>query len=153
MKDIEALIREHSVFRGMDTDYITLIAGCGKNVRFNEGVRIFREGDPADQFYLLRRGRVALQINLPGQEPRTLQTLSAGDVLGWSWLFPPYQWYSDAMALEAVGAVALDGACLRGKCDEDPRLGYEMMKRFSRIMLDRLQATRLQLLDVYGIAR
>lgn len=150
MKEIEDLIRDHPVFHGLDADYIKLIAGCGKNVRFDEGASIFREGEAADLFYMLRHGRVALQSNIPGQEPRTLQTLSGGDVLGWSWLFPPYRWHYNAKALEVVRAVALDGVCLRGKCDEDHQLGYEMMKRFSRIMLERLQATRLQLLDIYG---
>lgn len=150
MKEIEALIREHPVFQGLGAEYIKLIAGCGKNVRFDGGALIFREGEPADLFYMIRHGHVALQTSFPGQAPRTLQTLAGGEVLGWSWLFPPYRCHCDAKALDVVRAVALDGACLRGKCDEDHQLGYEMMKRFSHIMLERLQATHLQLLDVYG---
>lgn len=151
MKSIEDLVREHPFFQGLDAAYIRLIADCGKNVHFAAGDTIFREGEAADFFFLLRAGRVALQTAFPGKS-RTLQTLSAGDVLGWSWLFPPYRWHYDAKALKSVRAVALDGACLRRKCEADPKLGYEMMKRFSRIMLERLQATRMQLLDVYGNA-
>jgi hypothetical protein len=77
-------------------------------------------------------------------------TLEAGEVLGWSWLFAPYHWHFDARAVGVVRATAFDGACLRGKCDDDPRLGYELMRRFAAVMIDRLQWTRLQLLDVYG---
>ena len=79
-----------------------------------------------------------------------IETLDAGDVLGWSWLFEPYQVRFDARAVETVHAIAYDGACLRGKCEADPVLGYELIKRFARIMTERLQATRIRLLDVYG---
>jgi CRP-like cAMP-binding protein len=77
--------------------------------------------------------------------------LAAGEVLGWSWLIPPYHWKFDARAIEQTRALALDGKCLRTKCEEDHDLGYELLKRFAQIMEERLQATRLQLLDVYGL--
>ncbi len=79
------------------------------------------------------------------------QTVAEGDVLGWSWLFPPYRWVFDAQALELTRALVFDGTCLRGKCEDDHNLGYELMKRFAHVVVQRLQATRLQLLDVYGI--
>ena len=100
----------------------------------------------------MRHGRVVLETFVPGRGALTIETLEEGDLLGWSWLFPPYRWHFDARALDLVRAVAFDGACLRGKIDDDHALGYELLDRFSPVMLERLQATRLQLLDVYGSA-
>jgi CRP-like cAMP-binding protein len=120
-------------------------------VRFAAGDDLFREGDVADRFYLIRHGHVALQVFIPGQGRITIETIAAGEVLGWSWLFPPYRWHFDAQALELSRAIAFDGACLRAKCDEDHDLGYMLMQRFAQVMTQRLQATRLQLLDLYGV--
>ncbi len=150
MKAIRDLLGEHEFFAGLDPEYLDLIAGCGQNVSFDAGTSIGREGDPADRFFVLRHGRVALEVHAPDRGSIVVATLSPGDVLGWSWLFPPYRWRFDSRALDTVRAVALDGVCLRGKCDEDPRLGYELVRRFARIMVDRLESTRFQLLDVYG---
>ena len=149
-RTIRDLISGHELLSGLDPEYLDLVAGCGRNVAFGVGDWIGREGAPADSFYVLREGRVALEVHSPDRGPIVVATLSPGDVLGWSWLFPPYRWRFDARALDPVRAVALDGVCLRGKCDADPRLGYELMRRFARIMVGRLEATRLQLLDVYG---
>jgi CRP-like cAMP-binding protein len=91
-----------------------------------------------------------VEIHVPDRGAVTLQTVSSGDILGWSWVFPPYRWNSDARATELTRAIALDGACLRRKCEETPSLGYELMKRFARVLDESLQASRLQLLDVYG---
>ena len=148
---LEPIIAEHPFFQDMKRDYLQLLVSCASNVRFKPGQFIFREGEGADHFYLIRQGSVALEINDPSRGPIPIQTVGEGDVLGWSWIFPPYRWHFDARAHELMRAVALDGKCLRKKCDEDPVLGYEMMKRFARIMMNRLQATRLQLLDVYGM--
>ena len=150
METLERLLAEHDLFRGLDDPYVTLLTGCAANVRFHDGAFLFREGEPADRFFVLREGRVALEIGAPGRGPIVIQTLGHDDVLGYSLLFPPYRWRFDARAIEPTRALALDGQCLRGKCDEDPVLGYELMKRFAGIALQRLQATRLQLLDVYG---
>jgi CRP/FNR family transcriptional regulator, cyclic AMP receptor protein len=79
----------------------------------------------------------------------TIETVEAGDVVGWSWLFPPYRWHFDARALSTVRATVFDGACLRDKCRADPELGFELMSRFAQVMLERLQWTRLRLLDGY----
>jgi CRP-like cAMP-binding protein len=149
---LEPVIAGHPFFQGMKQDYLHLLVSCASNVRFEAGQFIFREGEEANHFYLIRQGSVALEINDPSRGPIPIQTIGEGDVLGWSWIFPPYRWHFDARAQELTRAVAMDGKCLRKKCDEDPVLGYEMMKRFARIMVERLQATRLQLLDVYGPA-
>jgi CRP-like cAMP-binding protein len=150
MQSIAELLEEHPFFKGLRPEDIALIAGCGQNVMFREDEFIFREGEPADRFYIIRHGRVALETHVPARGPLIIETIAEGDVLGWSWLFPPYRWSSDARAVGVTRAVSLDGVCLRGKCDEDPRLGYELMRRFARIIMDRLSATRLRLLDIYG---
>ena len=152
METLERILIEHPFFKGLETQYLQLIIGCASNVRFNAGQFIFREGEEANQFYLIRYGKVALEIFSPERGPITIQTLSEGEVLGWSWLFPPHHWHFDARALELTRAIALDGECLRKKCEEDHNLGYELTKRFAQIIEQRLEFTRLQLLDVYGHA-
>ena len=150
MQSIAELLEQHPFFQGLAAEDVAFIAGCGQNVVFQEDEYIFREGGPADHFYVLRHGRVALETFVPERGPLIIETIAEGDVLGWSWLFPPYRWSSDARAVEVTRAVALDGVCLRQKCENDPRLGYALMQRFTRIMMDRLRATRLLLLDIYG---
>jgi CRP/FNR family transcriptional regulator, cyclic AMP receptor protein len=147
---LERLLREHKFFAGLDPDYLSLIVGCAANEFFPAGAFLFREGKSAETFYLIREGKVALQIAAPGRDPFVIQTLGEGDVAGFSWLIPPHLWEFDGRAVEPVRAVRMDGTCLRGKLDDDPRLGYELMRRFARLTVKRLQATRLQLLDVYG---
>ena len=150
MRDLSDVLADHPFFRGLAPDDVALIAGCGSNVHYAENGMIFREGDPADYFYLIRHGRVALEIASPDRGPLTVLPLGAGDVLGWTWLVPPYRTACDARALESVRATQFDGACIRRKCEEDPRLGYELLKRFAGVIGQRLRATRLQVLDVYG---
>jgi CRP-like cAMP-binding protein len=152
MKSLDELVAESPIFAGLDQAYLELIAGCGQNTGFEAGHYLFREGDQADTFYLVRHGRVLLETFVPGRGALTIQTVDEGDVVGWSWLYPPYRWHYDARALDMVRAVAFDGACLRGKCSDDHTFGFELLMRFSPVMLERLEATRLQLLDVYGTA-
>jgi len=152
MRGIDALLSEHPFFKDLPPDDLAFIAGCGKNVRFREGEYIFREGEPADHFYVIRHGRVALEIFAPERGPLVTEMIGEGGVVGWSWLFPPYRWSSDARAVEDTVAVALDGVCLREKCEREPRLGYELMRRFAQIIMERLHATRVRLLDIYGRA-
>ena len=145
------ILKEHTFFQGLKPDYIELLVECASNVRFEVGELIFRQGQEANRFYLIRHGKVVVEINAPGWQSIAIKTMTDNEVLGWSWLFPPYQWHFDARALSLTRAIALDARCLRSKCDRDPELGYELMKRFSFIMLETLQATRLQLLDLYGL--
>ena len=149
-KNIEALLEEHPFFADMESAYRALIAGCGRNVHFKAGTLIAKTGDPANQFFAIRHGRVSIEIHSPERGALILQTLEAGDIAGWSWLFPPYTWTYDVRAVDAVRAISFDGACLRGKCDRDPAMGYAFMKRFAQVFMQRLQATRIQLLDLYG---
>jgi CRP/FNR family transcriptional regulator, cyclic AMP receptor protein len=151
MKTMEALIDEVPALAGLAPSFLELVAGCATNARFEAGDYIFREGDAANNFYAIRRGSAALEIHVPAREAVIIETLHEGDLLGWSWLFPPYRWSFDAHAVEPVGAIAFDGACLRRKCEDDHDLGYELMRRISQVIIERLQATRLRLLDVYGV--
>lgn len=153
MRTIGELLGECPVFAGLDDETLAFIAGCGVNVRFEPGDYLFREDEPADTFYVLRHGVVTLELRAPARRTLVIETLHDGDVAGWSWLVPPYRWAFDARATEPTAAVALDGTCLRGKCAEDPALGFELMQRFSHVMVERLQATRLRLMDVYGDPR
>jgi CRP-like cAMP-binding protein len=151
MDTLERILAEHPFFQGLASRYLQLIVGCASNVRFDAGEFIFREGEEANQFYIIRHGKVALDILVPERGPITIETLGAGEILGWSWLIPPYYWHFNARAAELTRAIALDGKCLRTKCEDDHDLGYELLKRFAHIIEQRLQATRLQLLDVYGV--
>jgi CRP-like cAMP-binding protein len=152
VETIDTILRDVPLFEGLPDEALELIAGCGSNVHFGEGELLFRQGDPADTFFVIRHGSVALETFAPARGPVTIETIESGDVVGWSWLFAPYRWHFDAKALVAVRATAFDGACLRGKCDADPALGYQLMSRFAQVMIERLQWTRLRLLDVYGYA-
>jgi CRP/FNR family transcriptional regulator, cyclic AMP receptor protein len=152
MRTIDQLIAESPTFAGLAPEHLEFIAGCAWNDRVEAGKLLLREGDPAERFYLIRHGVVALEIDAPGRGPLIIQTLHDGEVLGWSWLFAPHRWAMDGRAVEACSLVTFDGACLRGKCEDDHELGYQLMSRFAANIIDRLQTTRLQLLDVYGRA-
>jgi CRP-like cAMP-binding protein len=151
MKTLEGILAKHPFFEGLEPRYMELLTGCAMNMRYKAGDIIFREGEAAQQFFIIREGIVRLEVYAPGQGEMTIQTVSDGDVLGWSWLFPPYRWHFTGRATTPLRVIALDGECLRGKCEQDHSLGYEFLKRFSHIMMDRLQATRLQLLDLYQV--
>lgn len=149
MKSIDDLISEHAFFVDMPTEYIQTISSCGRNVHFKGGEYIAREGDSADVFYVIRSGHASIEIRTP-KEARIIQTLRSGDIAGWNWIFPPYKWAFDLRAIEGLSAITLDGKCLREKCELDTDLGYLLMKKFAIIITERLHATRMQLIDVYG---
>ena len=150
MERIESLLAEVPVFAGLGASALETVAGCGQNVHFDAGALLFREGDAADTFYVVRHGSVAVETFVPARGPMMIETIESGEVIGWSWLFEPYRWHFDARALTTVRATAFDGACLRGKCEADPALGYALMSRFAQVLIERLQWTRLRLLDLYG---
>ncbi|HUU12902.1 MAG TPA: cyclic nucleotide-binding domain-containing protein [Terriglobia bacterium] len=149
METLEPILAEHPFFARLEDRHLKLLVGCAANVRFDAGQYIFRGGEEANQFYLIRHGRVAVEIYAAERGSITILTLGEGEILGWSWLLPPYHWQFDARAVELTRAIALDGVCLRKKCEEDHDLGYELLKRFAHIIEDRLEATILQLLNVY----
>ncbi len=149
MESLKAYLDEHRFLKGLRPEHIDLLVDCASNVRFAAGEFIFREGKEAENFFFIRHGKVALEIYSPGQGPINVQTVGEGDVLGWSWLIPPYNWNFDARVLELTRAIQLDARCFRTKCEQDHTLGYEILKRFSHLFMQRLNATRLQLLDLY----
>ncbi len=150
MRTIETLLQDVPIFQGMSDEALELLSGCASNVRFADGEMLFREGDDAHVFYVIRHGRVALDMFVPARGAVTIETVDPGEVIGWSWLFPPYRWHFDAKALGLVRATVFGGACLREKCEQDTAFGYDLMSRFAQVMIERLQWTRLRLLDVYG---
>lgn len=150
---LEPLLAKHPLFENLDPQHLAVIVGCAKNVRFKEGDFLLREGKQADTFYLIREGKVVVDIFVPNLGSVTIHTVEAGEVLGWSWLISPYRWHFDAQASEDTRAIALDGKCIRNKCEENKEMGYELMKRFTPIIVQRLQATQMQLLDVYNIPK
>ena len=150
MQTMEEVLGSHPFFAGLNAGAMRLIAGCASNVHFAEGEYLFEEGHEANQFWVIRRGRVAMQLESPGQGAIVTDTMDEGEVVGWSWLVPPYRFFADGRAVTPVSATALDGACLRGKCEADPELGYQLLKRVTSVMYQRLQSTRIRLLDLYG---
>lgn len=152
METLERIIAEHPFFSGLQPEYMQLVIWCASNLRFDSGVYILKEGEEANQFFLIREGRVALEIFAPQRKPIIVETLGKGEILGWSWLLPPYRWKFHARALEPTRAIAFDGKCLRAKCDENHDLGYELLKRLTNVIGERLEAARLQLVDVYALS-
>jgi len=150
---LDPLLQAHPFFRDLPESFLHAVAGCAKNVRFGAGEFLFREKGAANEFYLVREGQLALEVNSPKLGPISIQTIHEGEVVGWAWLFPPYQWYFDARVQKPLRAVSINATCLRKKCEEDSALGYEMMKRFAGIMLKNLQSTRLQLIETIEAGR
>jgi CRP/FNR family cyclic AMP-dependent transcriptional regulator len=131
----EKILAEHPFFKDLSSPHLDTVVGCVANVVFQPGEFIFREGQPADLFFLVREGKVAVEVFVPNKGPVTIET---------------YKARFDARALNAVRALSLDGACLRKKCESDPALGYQLLRRFTEVVVSRLEATRMQLLDLYG---
>ncbi len=153
MRTIDTLLHDVPIFQGMSQEALELMSGCASNTRFSAGEVLFREGDEANVFYVIRHGRVALETFVPVRGPVTIETIDPGEVIGWSWLFAPHRWHFDAKALELVRATVFDAACLRDKCEQDPAFGYDLISRFTQVLIERLQWTRLRLLDMYGDGR
>jgi CRP/FNR family transcriptional regulator, cyclic AMP receptor protein len=150
MAGLERIVLEHPFFAGLGAAFAEAISGCARNLRVAAGEYVIREGEPSDEFYLVRHGAVALELHAPGRQPIIVATLREGEVLDGSWLVPPYRWAFDARALELTRLLGVNAMCLRDKCEADHDLGYELMKRFVGAIGEKLHAARLQALDVYG---
>jgi CRP/FNR family cyclic AMP-dependent transcriptional regulator len=149
-RSIADYLSAHPFFADVDAGSIAELAGCAINQHIRAGDYLFREGGAADHFYVITRGRIALELFSPATGPHVLDSASQGEVLDWPWLIPPHRWFFDARAVEETSVVSLDAACLRRKCEADPKLGYALTQRAAQTMSHRLQATRVRLLDVYG---
>lgn len=146
----ESTIATHPFTKEVKPAFLHLLNACATSARFNADEQIFHEGFEADRFYLIHRGRVALQTFVPGTGLATIQTIGEGEALGWSWLYPPYRWHFSAMAVEPVEAVGLCARSLRDLMQKNQEFGCEIAMRVGDVLLERLQATRLRLLQMYG---
>lgn len=144
---LEKLLAEHPFLKGLSPHQCRVLTDCARHTTFEPGELLLREGDPANRFYLILRGKVSVESYFSDRGTTPIQTLADGDVLGWSWLFPPYFWHFNARAVELTEAVFLHGTPLRDECEADHDLGYELVKRMAEVMMKRLQATRRQLLN------
>jgi CRP/FNR family transcriptional regulator, cyclic AMP receptor protein len=150
IETLQLAVQDYAFFGDLSAHHTKAIISCAKSVDFPEQYYIFRAGDAAHYFYIVHDGLVSIELLVPGRGVTRLQTLDRGEVLGWSWIAPPYRWHFDARALRRTHALAFDVDHLRAKCEEDHNLGYAMMKRLTDVIVTRLDATRLQLLDLYG---
>jgi CRP/FNR family cyclic AMP-dependent transcriptional regulator len=146
MNELRGIIRDYCFFSGMDPAHLEILAEGAREATFKAGDVLFREGEPAGDFFLIRKGKVELQAHELADGTVPIQELQAGDVLGWSWLFPPFAWHFRARAVETTDVVVLDGGHLLAAAERDPQFGYELMKRVAQVVIHRLQATRKQLL-------
>jgi len=149
---VRPAIAGHPFFSELSESQLDMLADCAMQIKFRKGDTIFHQGDVANRFYLLERGSVALESVQPGNGIIPIQTLGAGDILGWSWLFPPHIWRFSARAVEPTQAIFFYGTWLRARCEQDPCLGDELMRRMARVVVERLQATQLQLVEISQVA-
>lgn len=150
MESIETLLANQPFLRELKPAQIAMLAGCATTKEFGAGDFVFRTGEQADAFYIVLNGRVGIEMYSSERGALTILTVGDGDVLGWSWLVPPFRWHFDALVLDATRVIAFEAQCLRELCEQDHDLGYEIMKRFAQVITRRLEATRLQLVDVYA---
>jgi CRP-like cAMP-binding protein len=141
----------HPLFAGLSGTELELIAPAARPVRLGARERLLREGDPARGCWLIHSGCIALDLAIPGRGQVVVQTLGRGDVLGWSWLVPPYRWQFGAVTVQPTTMTELDTEQLRALAEQDPRFGYTLMLALFESLAHRLQATRARLLDLYRI--
>jgi CRP-like cAMP-binding protein len=144
------VLSRHKFLSGLSETTVGLLASCAELVNFDTGSLLLSEGGLADTLYLVHRGRVAIEIQDPARKRVVIETVEPGHVIGLSWVAPPFRWQFDARALEPVATVAIDAARFRKVLEENPALGYALLQRISSVLLERLQATRVRLLDLYG---
>lgn len=145
---IKDTLAQHPFFSKLIPEHLAIVAEAARELHFNDGDLIFHQDENADHFYLILSGRATIQIPSIYGPPLTVQTLTEGQLLGWSWLIPPYKWHFDARATSDVKAIEFDGAQLRKRCEDNPALGYQLLKQFAALMSDRMQAARLKMMEV-----
>ena len=151
--DLARKLDAHPFLRGGPPDVLLRLASIAREESFAPGSGLLREGDEADALFLIESGLVALELNIPGKGPERLESLRGGDILGLSWLFPPYRWHLDARAIEPTSAIILDARRLREWMDGDPEIARALATRLVRQLYERLERVRLQRLDVYKASR
>ncbi len=148
-KSLRPILEEHPLFRGLKSEYLDLLTDCAANVRFDQDAYLFHAGDEANDFFLIRHGMVAVEAeDIKG--PIVVETLGPGDILGWSWVIPPYNRKFATRAVQLTRAISVDALCLRQKCEADPKFGYKMIELFSKNIKERLYNAWWQMADIYG---
>jgi CRP/FNR family cyclic AMP-dependent transcriptional regulator len=145
MESLKQTLADHPFFEGIDPGHLEFIAQGASEQSFEADELIFQEGDEAETFYLIRQGSVMLSTFIPGKGFANIESLGEGEVLGWSWLIPPYQWHFSARAIQPTQVIVLDGVQLRQRSEEDHEFGFEFYKRLALIVGQRLRATRMRL--------
>lgn len=146
------MLAELPFFREFTLETLRLISAYANHVRLEGDVEIFRAGDPADRFYVLRSGQISVETAGPGGRALVLQVLGAGELLGWSWLFPPHFWQFSARTLEPVDAVCFAGSKLRLACESEPALGFQLVRGMAAALVERLAAARSKLAELAAAA-
>ena len=139
----------HPFLVGMNRTQVALLTDCAIAVQFKRGQVIFREGEAANRFYLIETGKVILESSGGAGDPVVIDTIGSGDLLGWSWMFPPHTWHFTARAVDATTAIFFYGTILREYCERDPALGYELLKRMAVVMARRMQAARNKMVAIH----
>jgi len=150
MTSLESIVAEIEFFRGLSPEHVQALGACAREVQFAAGTVLGRAGEPADHFWAVRDGTLAVELRVHGRGAVTIETAKAGEVVGFSWLLPPHQLHFDVRALTPARALSFDGVRLRERCTANPAFGHELLSRFTRVMANRIHAMSLQLVDVYG---
>jgi CRP-like cAMP-binding protein len=145
---LENTIRSHPFFNGMKAHHLAILTKGASELKFRPGELVFKEGEPANRFFMLQQGSIILEAHEPTDGTAVVQMLAPGEVFGWSWLFAPFTWHLRARALEHSTVIVLDGGHLLGMAEHDHDFGYELMKRIAQVVIHRLQATRRQLFEI-----
>lgn len=145
-------LTQHCFTRDLAPAVVDTVVGHSRLAQYPTGTWLFREGSAAEEFHLVVSGRVAVSMHVPGRGEQVVDTVEACETVGWSWLVPPYRWVFDARAVTDVTAVTVDAAALRREAEQDPTVGYALLRQVTAVMLDRMQAARMRLADVYGVA-
>ncbi len=148
-QDMKYIVKSQPFFEDITDQHLDVIVRCASNITFKKGHFILTAGEPANTFYIIKCGRVAVEIDAGDKGPINIQTLEGGDILGWSWLIPPYKWQFDALALESTSVLLFDGACLRQEFESNYELGFDVVKRITAVITYRLMNTRMKLMDFY----
>lgn len=142
LEDLVRRLESHDLLRGLQPKFLRMLAGYSSVTEFKPDQLVFREGDPANCFYLILKGQIILETGRDVGGPLAIDHIGAGQFIGWSWLFPPYRWHYSARAVAATKAVFFYGTWLRERCEDDPEFGFEMVKRMAAVVVRRLEASQ-----------
>lgn len=149
-QSIEEYLSTHAFFSGMDASFLKFLSNSVTELQVEQGGVLFQHGNRADKFYLLRNGQVSIQVPAVMGPTLEIQTLGENQMLGWSWLIPPYRWSFQARALEDSDILEFDGSAILARCEQDPKFGYDLFKRFAALMSERLDAARQKMMDEWN---